>query len=652
MDTRLGKEDWMRAARRALLERGPEAVRVEPLAKGLGVTKGSFYWHFADRADLLEALLVEWEEETALLSDALRLAAPRAELPTIIAELDRRNRASELGDSPSDAAIFAWAASDAEVALRANRAEAERIRLFRKLTGKKALADLFYYAYHGFLMRRRRVPGAAGDFEALGRMALKAFGGKKTTVKRRRRRVATVGIAAIVATGLQACTQYRIVRWRDPSSRAPLSIFPQRTVRAASAPFQFAVAPERSDLDTVTVRGIDFRPQPFARYMKDAQVKAFLVIRNDSIIYERYVDGYSDTTRSSSFSVAKSVTSALLGIALRTGAIRSLDDSVTRYIPELAAKPDFHGITIRNLVNMKSGFAYTRTNGSTWHDFRSSDAHFYYTTNLHDAIANQHRQDPPGRRWAYKDSDTQLLAWVLERATGKTLATQLEEGLWRAIGTHSEASWDLDHKGGSENAASGLNATARDFARFGRLYLNGGEWNGTRIVPEWWVAASTTLDTTRADPEVNTWFLMQHRNLWWIPMHNWAAEQDFFADGSRGQRIYVNRRLNTIIVQLADRSAQDFPFRKIAHYLSGESYVYPRVVANQLYGAISSGASADSIKMLYRTIEGRRASDPASYSNSRPMMLALAARLESDHKPELAALVKSLAASLDRPSAK
>src|SRR5262249_42932087 len=112
MDDRLGREDWLRAARRALLARGPEGVRVEPLARDLGVTKGSFYWHFGDRADLLEALLVEWEEETALLSDALRIAAPRAELPAIIAELNRRNLASERGESPSDAAIFAWAASD------------------------------------------------------------------------------------------------------------------------------------------------------------------------------------------------------------------------------------------------------------------------------------------------------------------------------------------------------------------------------------------------------------------------------------------------------------------------------------------------------------------------------------------------------------
>src|SRR5205814_3648603 len=153
------------------------------------------------------------------------------------------------------------------------------------------------------------------------------------------------------------------------------------------------------------------------------------------------------------------------------------------YIPELAATPDFRGVTLRHLVGMRSGFAYSRTNGNWWHDLRSSDALFYHTSNLNGAIASQHREDPPGSRWVYKDGDARLVAWVLARATGKTIAQQLEEGIWRRIGTERDASWDLDRRGGSENAASGLNATARDFARFGRLYLHDGVWNGQAVLP-------------------------------------------------------------------------------------------------------------------------------------------------------------------------
>lgn len=644
MEDRRSRADWLRAARLALLHRGPEAVRVEPLARALGVTKGSFYWHFADRGELLEALLVEWEEETALLTDALRQADPRDELPAIMAELDRRNVASERGESPSDAAVFAWAASDPAVATRANRAEAERMRLFRRLTGKKEIADLFYYAYHGFLLRRRRVPEAAGDFASIARLALNVFARKPAKRRKRRHaRAVALAVAFSLALPLTGCTTFRIVRHRDPSARAPLSIFPQRVVRSAEEPFHFAESsPRRMDIDTVKVRDIDFRLRPLAEYLENRRIKAFLVIRNDTIVYERYRDGYTDATRSSSFSVAKSITSALLGRALASGAIRSLDDSVVRYLPELASKPAFRGVTVRHLLEMKSGFAYSRTNGSWWHDLRSSDAHFYYSTNLRNSIASQKREDAPGARWAYKDSDTQLIGWILTAATGKTLAQQLEEGLWRPIGAEYDASWDLDTKGGLENAASGLNATARDLAKVGRLYLNDGVWNGVRLLPAEWVTASTTLDTTRAEPEVATWWLMQHRTLWWIPMQNWAAEQDFFADGSRGQRIYVNRKLRTIIVQLADESAQDFPFRKIAHYLASEAEAYPRLIANQLYAAIAAGASADSVRALHRSLLAGRTANPAGYSGSRASMLALARRLEAEGKPEMAAVVKSL----------
>src|SRR6266480_8135100 len=107
MENRLSVSDWMRVARLALLHSGPDGVRVEPLARSLGVTKGSFYWHFRDRRDLLEQLLVEWERETDLLTSALGDADPLGRLPAIIGELNRRNLASERGDSPSDAAIFA-----------------------------------------------------------------------------------------------------------------------------------------------------------------------------------------------------------------------------------------------------------------------------------------------------------------------------------------------------------------------------------------------------------------------------------------------------------------------------------------------------------------------------------------------------------------
>jgi AcrR family transcriptional regulator len=168
---RLGKADWLRAARSALLHGGPVAVRVETLARTLKVTKGSFYWHFKDRQELLEELLLEWEAETSLLRDLLARGDFRAGLRDFFDELQRRVISSEKGDSPSDAAIFAWAAVSPKVALRANREEKKRIALLVEAVGDPGLAEYIYLAYLGFLVRRRRVPEAAKTFSRMAALS-------------------------------------------------------------------------------------------------------------------------------------------------------------------------------------------------------------------------------------------------------------------------------------------------------------------------------------------------------------------------------------------------------------------------------------------------------------------------------------------------
>ncbi|HYL82616.1 MAG TPA: helix-turn-helix domain-containing protein [Candidatus Angelobacter sp.] len=157
----------MRAARLALLEGGPGAVRVETLARKLRVSKGSFYWHFKNREALLEALLCEWEEEKSLLFDLVEKRDAQQALASFFEELERRVVISERGEWPSDAAIFGWAAVSPKVARRANKEERVRIRLLKKLFRQNELGEFFYMAYLGFLLRRRRVPEAAKNFPIL-----------------------------------------------------------------------------------------------------------------------------------------------------------------------------------------------------------------------------------------------------------------------------------------------------------------------------------------------------------------------------------------------------------------------------------------------------------------------------------------------------
>jgi AcrR family transcriptional regulator len=167
----LDRNDWLKAARLALLTGGVEAVRVEKLARTLHVTKGSFYWHFKGREQLLELLLREWEEERSLISDLFGERDKRAALANLFVEVGQRVKASERGESPSDAAIFAWAAVSPEVAARVSKEEKVRIRLLKNIFRRNDAAEYVYMAYLGFLLRRRRIPEAVRNFPILAKLS-------------------------------------------------------------------------------------------------------------------------------------------------------------------------------------------------------------------------------------------------------------------------------------------------------------------------------------------------------------------------------------------------------------------------------------------------------------------------------------------------
>lgn len=169
--TRLGREDWLRAARLVLLTGGPAAVRIEPLAEQLGVTKGSFYWHFADRGALLEALVREWEEELTVALRELPRTRGAEGVREIMHFIRPRVVASERGEAPSDAAIFAWASGDPRVARRVQVAEERRIAFFQELVEDPELGEFLYLAYLGFVTRRRRVPAASAFFASLAQLS-------------------------------------------------------------------------------------------------------------------------------------------------------------------------------------------------------------------------------------------------------------------------------------------------------------------------------------------------------------------------------------------------------------------------------------------------------------------------------------------------
>jgi len=254
----------------------------------------------------------------------------------------------------------------------------------------------------------------------------------------------------------------RVLWYRTPDAMT-YKAFPQAIIHKSDSAFNFFRAEKmRKDVDTLQVRDGNHQSISFTEYFKRGKLNAFIVIRNDSILYEKYSEGYSDTTLTTVFSGAKSMVSVLLGQAMEDGVIKSLSQKVTDYIPELMANPAFQNITLKNLLDMKSGLEFKDAFGGVVKAFFSDEAKYYYTHDMKAELMNVKLVNKPGTVWKYKSIDPILLGWVIVRATKKTLAQYTEDKLWKQIGAENNATWGLDHEEGLVNTASRFQVTAID----------------------------------------------------------------------------------------------------------------------------------------------------------------------------------------------
>lgn len=281
--------------------------------------------------------------------------------------------------------------------------------------------------------------------------------------------------------------------------------------------------------------------KPFEKLLIDNQTVAFLVIRNDTLLYEKYFDGYDKESIINSFSIAKSFVSALIGCAIDDGYIDSIQQPVTDFIPELKTN-GFDKVTIEHLLDMQSGIRFKEGYLNPFGHVAS----FYYGTNLESQVKRLKLETVPGSTTSYRSVDTQLLGMVLEKAlVNKTLSQYLEERIWVPLQMEYPASWSLDQKGGREKAFCCINARARDLAKLGRLYLNKGLWNGKRIISEDWVDQSTKMAGTKEEGR-------HYNNQWWL-----YENQVFVAEGILGQFISVHPGSNMIFVRLGKGYGKD-----------------------------------------------------------------------------------------------
>lgn len=294
----------------------------------------------------------------------------------------------------------------------------------------------------------------------------------------------------------------------------------------------------------------------FEEWANESQTTALIIIQRDTVIYEKYFNGFSRDSYFHSQSVAKSFISFLIGDAIDDGLVKSVDDPMTNYIPELLQRDyRFQKISIKHLLEMRSGLAYNTslipfTNiHAPWHD----EAVGYYHPNVRKLLLeNVEISSEPGKDFQYSNYNTSYLGLIIERATRLSVSNYLEQKLWSKIMEY-DALFSIDSKESDfEYMPSRLIARAIDYARFGQLMLNEGNWYGNQIVSKDWVLESTRENKSISREIYPRWFGTKEKRIyynyqWWGHV-NEDSTFHFYANGNLGQNIYIIPHKETVIV--------------------------------------------------------------------------------------------------------
>jgi CubicO group peptidase (beta-lactamase class C family) len=290
------------------------------------------------------------------------------------------------------------------------------------------------------------------------------------------------------------------------------------------------------------------KEQSLSEFLRDTQTTALLVLKGDTITHESYYLGTEQSDRRISWSVAKSFLSALVGIAVEQGKITNLEQAVTDYVPELKGS-GYDGVSIKNVLQMSSGVKFNED----YQDFNSDINRFGRLMALggsFDEFAASLSQDeniPEGEYLHYVSMDTHVLGMVLRKATGESIEAYFEKHLWTPLQPEASTTYIVDESG-EPMVLGGLNMTTRDFAKFGKLYLDNGRWQGKQLVPYQWVRDSITPDAPHLVPgqRDNSDLDLGYGYQWWLPV---GADQEFMAIGVYDQFIYVNQKAGVVIVK-------------------------------------------------------------------------------------------------------
>ena len=313
-----------------------------------------------------------------------------------------------------------------------------------------------------------------------------------------------------------------------PSYRNIDKIFPTRPIKAGDFIHALPLAP--ADLDNLQIVNED-TALSLDEYFVRQRVAGLLVIKNGKIVYERYGLGNTQDSVWISFSVAKSVTSMLVGAAIADGYIKSVDEKVTDYLPRLKGS-SYDQASIRNIMQMSSGVQWNEDYADPKSDINISTTE-WETVNLYEYLRHKPRDVAPGEVFNYNTAETNLVGTLLRSAIGNNLSTYLSEKIWKPFGMEADANWMLSERGGGEWGGCCISATLRDYGRIGLVAMNGGVLgDGSRVLPEGWMKASTAPSKGFAG----------YGYLWWL-----SENGAFAASGIFGQGIHINAAEKLVI---------------------------------------------------------------------------------------------------------
>ena len=363
-------------------------------------------------------------------------------------------------------------------------------------------------------------------------------------------------------TLITACHVWRGARWWY-ADLDDVNKFDAVELTKSTTPFEFT---KTDDIEPNNALKLDL-------LLENTNTVAFLVIRNDSILYENYWDNYQQDSKIPSFSVAKSFVSTLVGFAIDEGFIKNTSEPIINYIPELKNKGElYQKITIQDCLDMRSGFDNQENYGGV--NMFTPMVRMYYGTNLEKEIFNVEFGSTYGE-FNYQSINTQILGMIVERATNKKLYDYLEEKIWQPLGMQHDASWSIDSKKRKTvKAFAALNAAPIDFAKLGRLFLNKGNWNGEQLLSKSWIETTTNFDTLHEKGYKNQWwsasitkvfedstlaaaYKNNHSNIAGVYSNNgyhWVKDygKAYRAEGILNQFIFVRPEKNLIIVRMGD----------------------------------------------------------------------------------------------------